>query len=101
MGVAALKEISPNHGELKSMRTAAGHQRKGVAAALVEALIAAAKARGYQRLSLETGVQDDFAAAKALYLRSGFLECEPYEGYVDDVPVEGSLFMTYRLSDGV
>ena len=98
MGVAALKEISSTHGELKSMRTADNHQRKGVAVALVKALMDAARVRGYQRLSLETGVQDEFAAAKALYTRSGFVVCEPYEGYVDDVPVEGSVFMTRYLT---
>jgi putative acetyltransferase len=98
MGCAAIKEISSDHGELKSMRTIESHLRKGVAAALVKHLINVAKERGYIRLSLETGEQADFAAARLLYERSGFAACEPYEGYEDGVPVEGSVFMTLRLA---
>lgn len=97
MGCAAIKEISRTHAELKSMRTALEHVRRGVAAALVKHLLEVSKARGYKRLSLETGEQEQFAPATALYRRCGFVDCEPYEGYEDAPPVGGSIFMTYHL----
>src|SRR5436189_4243761 len=54
-GIGALKELDPIHGELKSMRTAREHLRQGVAATLVTHMLEVAKARGYRRVSLETG----------------------------------------------
>jgi putative acetyltransferase len=46
------------------------------------------------RLSLETGVQPTFIAARALYERAGYSICGPFEGYWDD---PNSLFMTKSL----
>ncbi len=67
LGCGALKELDPHHGEIKSMRTAAGHLRKGVATAMLRHILAAARKRGYSRLSLETGAQSGFEAARQLY----------------------------------
>lgn len=72
MGMGALKALPDNTGELKSMRTHEAHLRKGVAAALLEHMIAEAKRRGYRRLSLETGSGPAFDAALTLYRRYGF-----------------------------
>lgn len=72
LGIGALKEIEPNHGEIKSMRTHPEHLRKGVAAILLERLIELARQRRYLRVSLETGTGPGFAAAEALYRRYGF-----------------------------
>jgi putative acetyltransferase len=52
LGCGALKELDPTQGEIKSMRTASAHLRKGVARAVVHHIIAEAKRRGYRRLSL-------------------------------------------------
>src|SRR5262245_42731100 len=71
MGCGAIKELNAHHGEIKSMRTAAQHRRKGVAARLMLHLLAEAKQRSYRRLSLETGSQDSFAAARNLYASFG------------------------------
>jgi putative acetyltransferase len=98
MGCAALKQLSTGHGELKSMRTAESHQRKGVAGALIKHLLDEAMTRGYRRLSLETGPWEEFEAARALYAKHGFVPCGPYEGYEDTTPDELSVFMTYYLS---
>jgi putative acetyltransferase len=81
VGMGALKEIDATHGELKSMRTVASHRRKGIGARTLEHLIAVARARGYRRLSLETGTADFFAPARALYSAHGFQDCAPFEGY--------------------
>jgi putative acetyltransferase len=66
MGCGAMRELDAKHCEIKSMRTAAAHLRKGVAAQLLARIIAVAQERSYQRLSLETGSTPDFAAAHAL-----------------------------------
>ncbi len=76
------------------MRTANAHLRKGVAATLLEHLIAEARRRGYRRLSLETGSMSYFAPAHQLYLRFGFKPCPPYANYRED---PNSLFMTREL----
>lgn len=94
MGCGALKEIDAQHGEVKSMRTHADQLRKGAAAAMLEHIIATAKARGYHRLSLETGSGSAFDAAHALYLRYGFVYCGPFANYEED---PFSRFMTLAL----
>lgn len=94
VGCGALKELSSTHGEVKSMRTHAGHLRKGAAAQMLEHIIATATARSYQRLSLETGSTPDFDAAHKLYLRYGFEYCPPFGDYVED---PFSRYMTLEL----
>ena len=94
LGCGALKELDPAHGEIKSMRTAAAHLRKGVAAAILEHIVGEARRRAYRRLSLETGSQPAFAPARALYARFGFQPCGPFDAYTDD---PNSFFMTRKL----
>jgi putative acetyltransferase len=72
------------HGEVKSMRTAAQHLRKGAARGILETVIAEATHRGYTRLSLETGSTPDFAPALAMYEKFGFERCPPFADYVLD-----------------
>ncbi len=80
-GVGALKALEGGAGELKSMRTDPRHLRKGVAAALLEHLIAEARRRGYRRLSLETGRGPAFEPALALYRGRGFVSGGPFADY--------------------
>lgn len=94
LGCCALKEIDAGHGEVKSMRTVDTHQRRGVGARLLQHLIEEAVARGYHRLSLETGSMAAFAPARTLYARHGFEACPPFGEYVED---PYSVFMTRRL----
>jgi putative acetyltransferase len=82
LGCGALKELGAARGELKSMRTTAAHLRKGVGAKILEHLLALARARGYRRVSLETGSGPAFDPALALYRRYGFANGEPFGGYV-------------------
>jgi putative acetyltransferase len=83
LGLGALKQLDATHGELKSMRTAPAHLRRGVAAAMLDHLIAEGRRRGYRRLSLETGSNPPFAPARALYERTGFAPCGPFAYYID------------------
>jgi putative acetyltransferase len=94
VGCGALMELDVAHGEIKSMRTAKAHLRKGVAARMLQHLIDEAKRRGYRRLSLETGAMPYFEPAHRLYERAGFKRCGPFGSYRED---PNSLFMTMEL----
>jgi putative acetyltransferase len=83
MGCIALKELSPTHGEIKSMRTHPDHVRKGVAQALLDHLIGVARARGYTKVSLETGSPATYGPAIALYERNGFVKGQPFANYAN------------------
>jgi putative acetyltransferase len=84
LGCCALRELSPEHGEMKSMRTAPGHQRKGVGTLMLRHLLREARARGYRRLSLETGSNEAFAPARRLYEGHGFRYCAAFGDYAED-----------------
>jgi putative acetyltransferase len=81
VGVGALKQLDPTHGEVKSMHTAAAARGRGTGLAIVRHLLDLAKARGYRRVSLETGTMDAFAPARRLYARVGFAPCRPFADY--------------------
>jgi GrpB-like predicted nucleotidyltransferase (UPF0157 family)/GNAT superfamily N-acetyltransferase len=81
LGFGALKELEPRAGEIKSMRTADAHLRKGVAAAILDHIIAEARRRGYARLSLETGSGPAFEPALKLYRKYDFVDGPPFGGY--------------------
>lgn len=97
LGVGALAEIAPGHGEIKSMHTAEAARRRGVAGSLLAHLVGLAVDRGYARVSLETGSDEHFAAARALYTRAGFAECGPFAAYA---PSAASTFLTLDLAAG-
>lgn len=93
-GCGAMKHLSEEHGEIKSMRTAVAYQRKGVASQVLRHLIEEAKRRGYRRLSLETGSMEYFEPARRLYASFGFAYCGPFGSYIED---PNSVFMTMEL----
>lgn len=80
-GIAALRTLSPGHGEIKSMRTHPDQLRRGVAALLLAHIVAEAQARGMTRLSLETGSGPSFDPALALYRRHGFVDGPAFGDY--------------------
>jgi len=94
VAVGALKRLSADHGEVKSMHTAAARRRTGAASAMLRHIIAAARRKGMARLSLETGASDYFLPAQALYARHGFAPCPPFADYVPD---PNSVFKTLDL----
>lgn len=94
LGCGALKELDPAHGEIKSMRTASRHLRRGVARAMLAHIVAEARRRGYARLSLETGTAAAFEPAHRLYASAGFVFCKPFADYAED---PYSVFMTREL----
>ncbi|WP_288132653.1 GNAT family N-acetyltransferase [Microbulbifer sp.] len=94
VGCGALKELTAGHGEIKSMRTGAAARGRGVGSAMLQHILSEARARGYARLSLETGSMAFFQPAHRLYARHGFEFCEPFADYKED---PNSLFMTLVL----
>lgn len=83
VGVGALKELAPDHGEVKSMRTAPAVLSRGIGRAILHHIVAEARSRGYRRLSLETGGTAPFAAALQLYRSEGFEQTGPFGDYRD------------------
>jgi putative acetyltransferase len=96
LGVGALKRLSADHGEVKSMYTVQSLRRKGAGSAMLRHIIATARASGMLRLSLETGSWDYFRPANAFYKRHGFVECPPFADYVLD---PNSVFMSLDLRE--
>jgi len=94
LGIGALKRLSPDHGEIKSMHTARSMRRRGTGSAMLRHIIAEARACAMSRLSLETGTWDYFQPARALYKSHGFVECPPFANYEPD---PNSVFMTLDL----
>ena len=91
----ALHTLDASHVEVKSMHTAAAYQRRGLARAMLGFLLETAQAHGARRVSLETGAQDGFAPARALYASAGFVETGPFAAYQAD---PNSVFMTLDLT---
>jgi putative acetyltransferase len=81
LGCGAMKQLDPASGELKSMRTAPDHLRKGVAVALLDHIISVARERDYRRVCLETGSGPAFDPALALYRRRGFVDGAAFGDY--------------------
>ena len=94
LGCGALKELEPDHGEIKSMRTTLTRQRSGVGRAMLEHIITEARRRQYARLSIETGSQPAFEPARRFYQGFGFRPCSPFNGYRED---PNSAFYTLEL----
>lgn len=90
----AIKRLDDGHGELKSMRAHPGYRGKGAGRAILDHLLAVARARGYTRVSLETGSTEPFKPARDLYTANGFADCGPFADYEPD---PFSHFMTRTL----
>jgi putative acetyltransferase len=95
-GIGALKRLSADHGEVKSMHTAQSMRGKGAGSAMLRHIIAIARVSGMSRLSLETGSWEYFRPAHALYRSHGFVECPPFADYVLD---PNSVFMSLDLQE--
>jgi putative acetyltransferase len=94
LGVGALRRLSAQEGEVKSMHTAQAARRCGVGAAMLRHVIAVARSERLSRLSLETGSSDYFRPAHALYRSDEFVGCPLFGDYRDD---QNSVFMTLDL----
>lgn len=94
LGCGALKQLSADHGEVKSMHIAHAMRRRGLGHAMLSHIIGVAQAKALSRLSLETGSWEYFRAAREFYKSHGFVECPPFGDYVLD---PNSIFMSLDL----
>jgi putative acetyltransferase len=94
VGIGALKRLSADHGEVKSMHIVESMRQRGAGRAMLNHIIAAARASGMSRLSLETGSREYFRPSHTLYRSSGFVDCPPFADYVLD---PNSVFMSMSL----
>jgi putative acetyltransferase len=76
------------------MRADPAWRGKGAGMAMLLHLLGEARARGYTRVSLETGRPEPFLPARRLYESHGFTECPPFGDYVAD---DFSICMTREL----
>lgn len=94
LGIGAIKCLDTHHAEIKSMHTAQAARGCGIGRAILTHLLGVAQARGFRRVSLETGTTTAFVPARALYRSAGFVECGPFASYQ---PSPHNLFMTLEL----
>jgi putative acetyltransferase len=97
LGCGALKELTPTHGEIKSMRTPAKLRGRGAGRLVLNRIIETAIERKYSLLSLETGTHPAFLPAQRLYKSAGFQESSPFADYKEN---PHSLFMALVLPKG-
>jgi putative acetyltransferase len=99
LGCGALKRLSGEHGEVKSMFTAPSLRGQGAGSAMLRHIIATARARAMSRLSLETGSWDYFRPAHAFYRSHGFIPCESFADYAPADRFLGLWRFSERLPD--
>lgn len=98
VAIGALKRIDDRHAELKTMHTVEHVRGQGIGRAMLDHLLTIARERGFERVSLETGVHEAFAPARALYVSAGFAPCGPFGDYR---PSPNTTYMTMRASASV
>jgi GNAT superfamily N-acetyltransferase len=95
-GLACMRRIREDIGEIKRMYVRPEFRRKGIGLALLEALIAEARQIGYPTLRLDS--TRFMEAAHSLYRSVGFREIDPYPE--SEIPPEFQhqwVFMERRL----
>jgi len=95
LGCGALKQLDTRTAEIKSMKTAPAHHRRGVARRLLRRILIVANERNIQQVFLETGSPEAFIPARKLYENHGFVECEPFADYKPD---PYSVFMRFDVT---
>ena len=84
IGCGALKFLSNDHGEFKSIRISDKFKAKGYGSKIINHLISKAKNLNIKKISVETGAGIFFAPARKLFTNSGFKKCGPFAHYKED-----------------
>jgi putative acetyltransferase len=96
VAIGALKRLDGQNAELKTMHTAEHVRGLGIGRAILNHLLAVARERGFEHVSLETGVHEAFEPARSLYASAGFAPCEPFGDYRRS---PNTIYMTMRVSE--
>jgi|TARA_Y100001949_G_C15945160_1_gene312101 putative acetyltransferase len=94
LGCGALKFLSENHGEFKSIRIVDDFRKKGYGFKIINHLIEEAKKLNIEKLSLETGSGNFFLPARKLFQKVGFKICTPFAHYKED---SNSCYMSLEI----
>ena len=94
IGCGAIKTLSQNHGEFKSIRVHDNFRKKGYGVKVIKHLINEAKRLNIKQISVETGAGEFFNPARKLFDQYGFTECEPFSHYKLD---ENSIYLTKHI----
>ncbi len=96
MGCGALKFLSEDHGEFKSIRVHDDFRGKGYGLKVINHLIYEAQKLKIKQLSIETGAGKFFTPARKLFDNCGFKPCPPFSHYKEDI---NSLYLTKLLDN--
>ena len=96
IGCGALKFLDEKHGEFKSIRIHDNFRNQGQGINVINHLIKEAKKLEIKRLSIETGAGDFFIPARKLFKKTGFIVCEPFAHYKEDV---NSVYLTKLINN--
>lgn len=99
VAIGALRDLDDRHVEIKSMHTAEMWRGRGAGRFVLQQLIAVARRRGCERISLETGTMEAFEPARRLYASAGFRPCEPFGDY-EAVPNSVCMSLWLEAGDG-
>ena len=96
LGCGALKFLTQDHGEFKSIRVHDNFRNKGNGIKVIGHLILKAKELKIKRISIETGAGKFFDPARKLFERCDFKPCEPFAHYKEDV---NSIYLTKLINN--
>ena len=84
IGCGAIKILSQNYGEFKSIRVHDKFREKGYGKKIISILISKSKEIDLKNIFIETGSGKFFEPARKLFKSCGFEECEPFGHYKND-----------------
>tara|TARA_A200000113_G_C8577999_1_gene261633 strand:+ start:8 stop:475 length:468 start_codon:yes stop_codon:yes gene_type:complete len=84
-GCGALKFLSKEHGEFKSIRVHENFKNQGNGIKVIQHLISEAKKLQIKRISIETGAGSFFEPARKLFKKCNFETCDPFAHYKKDI----------------
>ena len=96
LGCGALKFLSEEHGEFKSIRINDNFRNRGNGIKIIEYLIEEAKKLGIKRISIETGAGEFFEPARKLFKKCNFEQCKPFAHYEED---RNSIYLTKLINN--